>query len=209
MQGLQQATAITSKFGLPSYLLPKLLSGSFMPVMKRMLQSGVGPLGTAKSHSRSTSRPVSSHIQSQDQSLAQKRVPHAVPGSPAWHAQLERIRSVCQEAGIEHDIIDGFLASSSGSGSVSRGAHLQELDSVHSGARVQSACLDSNRSPSPQPVVVQSPVVAAAFGKSQSGSDLLDFSGLTVPVQSACHLDVQLMNAVHMEEEVLSGGWVP
>ena len=35
LQGLQQAKAITSRFGVPSYLLPRLLSTSFMPVMCR------------------------------------------------------------------------------------------------------------------------------------------------------------------------------
>jgi hypothetical protein len=58
------------------------------------------------------------------------------------------------------------------------------------------------------PAVVQAPVLSASLGRSVSGLDLLDVSGIPGLGNASCDLGVQLMNTLHMEDEVLSEAWV-
>lgn len=210
MQGLQQAQAITSRFGVPSYLLPRLLSTSFMPVMRRMVLSGGSPLGTAKSHSRAASAatstaatPTASAARTTTTTATASgdaATAHLAPGTPGWRAQLERIRSVCRDAGIEHDIIDGFLASSTCGGRGGASAHA--CDSVHGGTAPPD-CLDSNRGAAGVGVAVRASGDLAGF-------DLMDLSGgLGAPLNAVSELGAELVGAFSVHEESLDAAWAP
>jgi hypothetical protein len=147
---MQQANAIAARFGVPPYLLPRLLAGSYMPVVKKLVLEGSSPLGTAISHSRApscnpgaleTTTTSSSPSDASVTALAVATQPAA--GTPAWRCQLERIQSVCRDAGIEHNIIDGFLASAVCGGAGATTAPVAAESVKGSACVLLSGCLSS------------------------------------------------------------------
>jgi hypothetical protein len=111
IQGLEQATAITSKFGLPKNVLSQILSGGYMPVIEHIVRERTE--ATLPSLPSKSARHAESSVAMARTSSVQ---PHSSSqpafGSSAWRAQLEKIREVCRNADVDHSVIDGFLAAS-------------------------------------------------------------------------------------------------
>ena len=107
---------------------------------------------------------------------------------------------MCRDAGIEHDIIDGFLASSTCGGRGAASVH--NCDSVHGGTGAASPpdCLDSNRG---------APGVATGVSGDLAGFDLMDLSGLGAPLNAVTELGAELMTAFSVEEGTLDVAWAP
>ena len=224
--GLQQSLAITSRFGVPSYLLPRLLAGSFMPVVKKVVQSGAPPLATAISHSRAPSASLGNatssfaptvsaaatgSVSTGGASAAQPAQP--TPGTPAWREQLERIQRVCRDAGIEHDIIDGFLASPSCGGA---GGSVSAMTAAEPAAPAcsarhgeKSACLDSWVDSAVGPAPGAKAVVPRGLrGKVVSALDLLDLDAFGASGAAVSELGAELMD-VCFDSSVPQVAWAP
>jgi hypothetical protein len=113
LQGLQQAHAITERFSLPRHVLPGILSThNYVTYVKGMLSKPSQPLPSLprRRSSIGPSMSVASGTASAASSQGSLHPAQPLYGSLEWHGQLQRIRAVCQQSGVEHSLIDGMIA---------------------------------------------------------------------------------------------------
>ena len=205
-----------------------------MPVIKRIISHGAPPLATALSHSRGPSTSLSRSVSTAGAAAAGAPVRGALPtvheemstgasasanaavgqptpGSPAWRAQLERIRRVCNEAGVEHSIIDGFLASQAcgGSGALTASVPPPEpASSVGGGLCTRSDSLDSWVN-GPDSCTPKAQGKTGLGGKVVSALDLLDLAAFGMAGAQASQLGAELMDGICLSNNVPQVAWAP